>query len=138
MACLQLRGLLDLLDAGADSVTVAEPFSAWCDEQVQPWVVDHVAIDTGAVRRWQGENFDLSQPLTSDLVAAAAAADPRIMAHAGGYFSMTALPAALAPAEPLARKVFESGWRPPYAPGPTRDEIVAIIDDALHGEPTVA
>ena len=138
MACLQLRGLLDLLDGGADPVTVAEPFGAWCDQQVQPWVVDHVAIDTGAVRRWQGEEVDLSQPLTTDLVAAAAAADPRIMEHAGGYFSMTALPATLAPAEPLARAVFESGWRPPYAAGPTRDELVAIIDGALRGETTVA
>jgi hypothetical protein len=38
----------------------------------------------------------------------------------------------------LARAVFESGWRPPYAAGPTRDELVAIIDGALHGETTVA
>jgi hypothetical protein len=51
---------------------------------------------------------------------------------------MTGLPATLAPAEPWARAVFEGGWRPPYAPGPTRDELVAIIDGALRGEPTVA
>ena len=62
MACLQLRGLLRLLDDGVDPVTVAAPVGDWCDEHVRPWVVDHVAIDTGAVRRWQGEELDLSRP----------------------------------------------------------------------------
>lgn len=40
---------------------------------------------------------------------------------------MTALPETLRPAEPLARAVYENGWRPPYSPGPTRDELVDII-----------
>ena len=78
-------------------------------------------------RRWQGEDLDLSVPLTSDLIADAVQADPRIGPYAGGYFAMTALPEALRPAEPLARAVYESGWRPAYAPGPTRDELVEVI-----------
>jgi hypothetical protein len=49
------------------------------------------------------------------------------MASAGGYLSMAALPASLREAEPIAREVYASGWRPAYAPGPTRDELVEIV-----------
>jgi hypothetical protein len=83
------------------------------------------------VRRWQGEDIDLTLPLTSDVIAAAVEADPRIGQHAAGYFAMTALPEALRPAEPLARAVYERGWRPPYAPGPTRDDLVDAIRGAV-------
>ena len=127
MTCLQITGLLALLDEGADPVTVAEPFGARCDREIEPWVADHIAIDGGMVKRWQGEDIDLSLPLTSDLIATAVEADPRIGQYAGGYFAMTALPSTLAPAEPLARAVYESGWRPSYADGPTRDELVDVI-----------
>ena len=131
MACMQVTALLALLDAGTDPATVAEPFGAWCDHAIEPWVADHIAIDGGMVRRWQGEDLDLSIPLTSDLIAAAVEADPRIGQHAGGYFAMTALPQTLSPAEPLARAVYQGGWRPAYAPGPTRDELVDVIRAAL-------
>jgi hypothetical protein len=127
MACMQVIALIALLDEGADPVAVAEPFGAWCDQAIEPWVADHIAIDGGMVRRWQGEDLDLSIPLTSDLIAAAVEADPRIGRHAGGYFDMTALPQTLRPAEQLAREVYQSGWRPAYAPGPTRDELVDVI-----------
>ena len=101
MACMQVTALLGLLDEGEDPSTVAEPFGAWCDRDIEPWVADHIAIDGGMVRRWQGEDLDLSVPLTSDLIAAAVEADPRIGQHAAGYFAMTALPESLRPAEPL-------------------------------------
>ncbi|MGA9343818.1 MAG: tryptophan 7-halogenase [Nocardioidaceae bacterium] len=131
MAFMQITALLGLLDGGADPATVAEPFGAWCDDAIEPWVADHIAIDGGMVRRWQGEDLDLSTPLTSDLIAAAVEADPRIGQYAGGYFAMTALPETLRPAEPLARAVYQSGWRPPYAPGPTRDALVDVIRTAV-------
>src|SRR4051794_15904982 len=127
MAFMQVAALLAILDQGADPSTVAEPFGGWCLANIEPWVADHIAIDGGMVRRWRGEDLDLSVPLTSDLIAAAAEADPRIGQHAAGYFAMTALPEALRPAEPMARAVYEKGWRPPYSPGPTRDELVDII-----------
>lgn len=47
--------------------------------------------------------------------------------HTAGYFEMTALPDTLWPAEPLARAVYQDGWRPAYALGPTRDELVDVI-----------
>ena len=131
MACMQVTALLALLDEGADPSAVAEPFGAWCDHDIEPWVADHIAIDGGMVRRWQGEDLDLSGPLTSDLIAAAVEADPRIGPYAAGYFAMTALPETLRPAEPLARAVYQDGWRPAYAPGPTRDELVDVIQGAV-------
>jgi 2-polyprenyl-6-methoxyphenol hydroxylase-like FAD-dependent oxidoreductase len=131
MACTQVLAFLTLLDAGADPVTVAEPFGRWCDQNVEPWVSDHIAVDGGTVRRWQGEDLDLSNPLTSDLIAAAVDADPRIGQHAAGYFAMTSLPETLRPAESLARAAYENGWRPAYAPGPTRDELVEVIHRTL-------
>ena len=127
MACLQVEALLRLLDEGADPVAVAEPFDTWCEDNIKPWVEDHIAIDDGMVKRWQGEDIDLARPLTSDLIADAVAAEPRIAPYAAGYFVMTALPATLQPAEPLARAVYERGWRPPLAEGPDRDRLVEII-----------
>ena len=35
--------------------------------------------------------------------------------------------ASLREAEPIAREVYAGGWRPAYAPGPTRDELVEIV-----------
>lgn len=127
MACLQIEALLRLLDEGADPLTVAGPLDVWCEESIRPWVADHIAIDGGMVRRWQGEDLDLSGPLTSDLIADALPVEPQIAPYAAGYFTMTRLPATLAPAEPLARAVYERGWRPPLAEGPGRDELVEII-----------
>lgn len=131
MTCMQLRGLLDLLDAGADAATVAEPFGSWCDAMIQPWVADHIEIDGRSARQWQGEDLDLTEPLTTHLIAMAGQADPRILGLVGGYFSMSALPASVRPAEPLARAVYETGWRPPYAEGPTCAELVEIVQASV-------
>jgi len=130
MASMQIEGLLDLLDRGADPATISGPFDAWCDERIRPWVEDHLAIDSEAVRSWQGADIDLTRPLTSAAIVAAAQADPRINAHLFGYMTMTELPASLTPAEPLARAVYESGWRQPVSEGPTRDELVDILGSA--------
>ena len=69
--------------------------------------------------------------LPSDLILTAAEVRPEIMQHAGGYLSMAALPASLRAAEPIAREVYASGWRPSYAPGPTRDELVEIVGQVV-------
>jgi hypothetical protein len=130
MAFLQVDQVLRLLDEGVDPAAVNEPFGAWCDEQMLPWVVDHVTMDDAAALRWQGHDVDLSKPLPSDLVVAAAAADQRLGELTFPYLTMTALPSTLAAAEPLARAVYESGWRPPLAEGPTRDRLVEIIGAA--------
>ena len=39
--------------------------------------------------------------------------------------------ASLDPVEPLARAVYESGWRPEFTPGPTRAELREIVAQAV-------
>jgi hypothetical protein len=43
---------------------------------------------------------------------------------------MQGLPACLENMEPLARAVYGSGWRPPYSPRPSRNELVGIVMEA--------
>lgn len=133
---VQIRHLLHLLDDGAEPHSVAEPFGRWCEENMLPWVQDHVHMDTDLVRRWEGGDVDLTRRLPSDLILAASAVDPRIGASLPGYLSMLELPSCLDPAEPLARARYESGWRPPYSAGPTRDELVEIVRAAVGPEAT--
>jgi hypothetical protein len=128
MASMQIGALLELLDEGTGSVGIAGPFGAWCDTWIRPWVEDHLAFDAEAVRRWQGHDLDLGRRLTSTAIVAAAPADPRIEPEVAGFMAMTALPASLAPAERLARAVYETGWRPPTDEGPTRDELLALAE----------
>ena len=129
---LQAQRLLRLTDEhGTDTGALGESFDAWCAEYIKPWVDDHVQMDEAIQRRWAGEGVALSQPLPSDLILAAAEADPGIRAVAGGYLSMTELPASLRSAEPRARALYASGWRPRPAPGPGRAELAEIVLAAL-------
>ena len=128
---VQIRQFLFLLDGGADPQLIGEPFGAWCDENMLPWVLDHVRMDTDTVRRWQGGDVDVTRPLPADLILAAAAVDERIGASVPGYVTMLELPSCLDPAEPLARAVYESGWRPARSPGPSRDELVDVVRTAV-------
>lgn len=131
--CEALLSLLDHDPADVDGAGLA--LDAWGNDTMRPWVQDHIDIDAGRVRRWSGADLDLDAPLTSDLILAAAQVRPEIMASAGGYLSMAALPATLAAAEPVAREVYAGGWRPPYSPGPGRDELVEIMRRALAAQP---
>jgi hypothetical protein len=128
---LQCRELLALLDAEADPALVGEPFGAWCEDNMVPWVVDHIHMDGDLVRRWEGGDVDLSRPLPSDLILSAGQVDPRIRQASPGYLGMFAPPSSLEEVEPLARAVYESGWRPAHSPGPTRGELVDIVRSAL-------
>jgi 2-polyprenyl-6-methoxyphenol hydroxylase-like FAD-dependent oxidoreductase len=135
----QARQLLQLIDEhGADTAAIGESFDAWCAGQIKPWVDDHVHMDECTRRRWAGQDVDLSQPLPSDLILAAAQADPGIFGATFGYLGMTALPASLRAVEPRARALYATGWRPSVAPGPTRDELARIIQAALRPSPALA
>ena len=133
----QARHLLALLDSEADPGLVGEPFDAWCEQNMLPWVADHVVMDGDAVRRWEGGDVDVTRRLPSDLILAAAERDPRIGPATGGYISMLRLPSCLDPVEPLARAVYESGWRPAFPPGPTRDELRDVVASALREDARV-
>jgi hypothetical protein len=136
---LQAQQLLRLIDEhGTDTGAVGESFDAWCTEQIKPWVDDHVRMDEATRRRWAGEDVDLCQPLPSDLILAAAEADPSILAAAGGYLRMTALPSSLRAVEPRARARYAQGWRPSPAAGPSRGELGEIVRAALRAAPAPA
>jgi flavin-dependent dehydrogenase len=136
LSLLQAQALLGLLDEhGRDPEAGALAFDAWCREHIRPWFDDHVRVDAGLARRWAGEDLavavaDTAHPLPSDLVCAAAGADPSLMSVVGPYLAMDAKPESLAAVEPRARAIYASGWRPPVEPGPTRDELAALVESA--------
>ena len=137
---LQIDEVLRLLDTTVDvggSVSngrlteLGEAFDEWIEANMRPWVEDHAVMDESLRRRWAGEDLDLSGPrLPSDLVMEASRVDERIGPAIGPYVAMQALPAVLDPVEPLARAVYETGWRAPLSPGPSRRELVEIVESA--------
>ena len=96
-----------------DLVAATLAFDAWCTDNIAPWFDDHVYWDADLARRWAGGDVDLSRPLPSDLIVAAAEADPALFPLVGPYLGMRALPASLDAAQPRAREIYASGWRPP-------------------------
>lgn len=125
---LQARELLRLLDLDEDADAAGAGLHAWGEAHLRPWVADHVAMDAATRRRWSGADLDLTVPrLPSDLIMAAAGADPVIGAVIGPYAAMTAGPDCLDAVEPRARAVYASGWRPAPDPGPSRRELVELV-----------
>lgn len=131
MTAMQVRALLERLDDDPSPETLHERFGSWCDEQIRPWVEDHIASDADAVRRWHGEDTYVEGPLTSVQIMDAALADPDIGASVGPYVAMEALPGTLQAQAGRARAVYATGWRPPLTDGPTRDELVDVVQEAL-------
>ena len=80
----QARELLRLLDNdGFDPIGIGYAFDAWCDQEIRPWVEDHIRIDDAQRRRWLGEDIDPSKRLPADLIMKAAAVDPTIQTRPG-------------------------------------------------------
>ena len=96
--------------------------------------------DTDLTRRWAGGDIDLTKPLPSDLIVAAAEAEPALASAVGPYLGMRVLPASLQAVEPMARAVYATGWRPPVPPGPDLDELADLImaADTAAAPPAVA
>ena len=123
----QAQALLGLLVLEPDARDVAEGFDAWCTENVKPWYDDHVFWDADLLRRFAGQDVAVEQRLSSDIMCAAGEADPSLMSVIGPFLSMTTMPASLSAVEESVRTLLRAGWRPSYAPGPTRDELVVQI-----------
>jgi hypothetical protein len=124
----QARTLVALLDEHADDLArVASELDDWCTANIQPWYDDHVYWDATALRRFAGEDIDLDARIPSDVVCECAQVDPSIMAAAGPYLGMLALPTIMDTVQDKARAVLATGWRPSYAAGPTRDELAELI-----------
>ena len=130
LALWQARELVRILDEHHDDIDSATTkFDHWCVDHIRPWYDDHRYTDADRVRRWSGGDVDLGRPLPSDLIVAAADADPRLREIVDPYSKMDAPPASLGSAEPRAREIYASGWRPTVPDGPTRDELAALCDD---------
>lgn len=111
----------------ANLAEVAERFDAWCASNIRPWYEDHLYWDATLLRRLNGGGIDLQARIPSDVVCAAAEKDPSIWAAAGPYLAMQAPPSVLDAAQEKARAVLRTGWRPPYADGPSRDELAGLL-----------
>ncbi|KUI37021.1 FAD-dependent oxidoreductase [Mycobacterium sp. IS-1496] len=129
LGLMQSRALLAILDTEPDIGFATGLFDDWCERNVRPWFDDHRRVDGDRVRRWAGGAVDLTRPLPSDLIVAAADADPGLRPLVEPYATMAALPASLAAAEPRAREIFAGGWRPAAPPGPTRAGLADLCGD---------
>lgn len=127
LAFLQARALLRSLTGHPDDeVAAAVEFDDWCSGHIRPWFTDHLHCDSDRLRRWSGGDIDMTRPLPSDLVVAAAGADPTLRAAVEPYGRMLALPSSLDVLQDRARAVYAAGWRPPVAAGPTREDLGAL------------
>jgi hypothetical protein len=116
-----------LAERAADPREVAERFDGWCTRNIRPWYEDHLYWDATLLRRFDGADIDIEARIPSDVVRAAAEADPAIAPAAGAYLAMRALPSVLDPVQDNARAALRTGWRPGYADGPTRDELADVL-----------
>jgi 2-polyprenyl-6-methoxyphenol hydroxylase-like FAD-dependent oxidoreductase len=124
----QAQHLLSLLDdASLDDTQRSVALDAWADTEIRPWFHDHVYWDKTLLERLAGNDIDLDGRIPSDVICAAAEVNPAIFRGAGPYMGMLAGPAVLDQVEEEAREVLRTGWRPSYAAGPTRDELVDLI-----------
>src|SRR5215471_14948392 len=77
---LQARQLIGLLEEHRRDLTSCSlAFDHWCTGNIRPWFDDHVYWDADLIRRWSGQDVDLTRPLPPDLVIAAAQADPEMI-----------------------------------------------------------
>ena len=128
---LQARQLIRLLDEHRSDLTSCSlALDHWCTHTIRPWFDDHVHCDADLIRRWSGQDVDLTRPLPSDLVMTAAQADPEMMKAVGPYQAMLALPSSLDAVQDRARDIYATGWRPPIPPGPTRQELAGLVTAA--------
>lgn len=128
LALMQARELVRIFEThDTDIPTATTQFDHWCRRHIRPWYDDHRYTDSDRLRRWSGGDVDLGRRLPSDLIVAAADADPALKDLVGPYITMDALPASLSQAHARARQIYAAGWRPPVPDGPTREEFSAVV-----------
>jgi 2-polyprenyl-6-methoxyphenol hydroxylase-like FAD-dependent oxidoreductase len=127
LALLQARQLVHVLEQESEICSATIRFDRWCTAHIRPWFDDHRYVDADRIRRWAGGDVDLNRRLPSDLIVAAAEADPALREMVGPYITMDALPASLTPAHDRAREIYAAGWRPQLPDGPTREELSEVV-----------
>jgi hypothetical protein len=128
----QAQALLAMLDE-VDPRDTSQQFDAWCNEHIRPWYEDHVQWDAQLLRRFAGEDLDTEGPLSSDVYCSAAETDASLLPTVGPVLGMLAGPASLQTVDGPVREMLRQGWRPEYAAGPTRDELVDHMSPTVHG-----
>jgi 2-polyprenyl-6-methoxyphenol hydroxylase-like FAD-dependent oxidoreductase len=123
----QVGALLAALDEHADPRDASAAFDAWCTADVRPWYEDHVRDDAWELARYAGERFDVEAPLPSAVVGWALAELPHLMPVVGPYLGMMALPPSLEPVHEEVRALLRTGWRPPFAAGPSAAELAELV-----------
>jgi 2-polyprenyl-6-methoxyphenol hydroxylase-like FAD-dependent oxidoreductase len=128
---LGLRQAAELVDLiardGGDPRGAAEQFDSWCTQHIRPWYEDHVYADASLLARFRGEALDIDARLPSDVIVAAAQEDPAMMPVLVPFLAMATLPASLQDIEGAARAVLRTGWRPPYASGPSAPALAEVV-----------
>jgi 2-polyprenyl-6-methoxyphenol hydroxylase-like FAD-dependent oxidoreductase len=128
LSLMQARQLVRILDRhDGDITTTTMQFDRWCVRHIRPWFDDHRYADADRMRRWSGGEVDTTRRLPSDLIVAAANADPALKPLVADYTTMAALPASLTPAHDRAIQIYARGWRPPVPDGPTRAELSEVV-----------
>jgi hypothetical protein len=115
---------------GRDLRGAAEEFDSWCTEHIRPWYEDHVYTDASLLARFRGETLDIDARLPSDVIVATAQEDPGMMPVLTPFLAMVTLPASLKDVEDAARAVLRTGWRPPYANGPSASALAEVISSS--------
>lgn len=122
----QAQALLAMLGE-SDARDTSLQFDDWCHEHIRPWYEDHLLWDAELLRRYAGADLDVDGPLSSDIACTAAETDPSLLPVVGPLLGMMTTPASLDTIDAQVRTMLRQGWRPGYAEGPTRDEVVERI-----------
>lgn len=126
-----VRHLLGCLDDEQDLDDVSLALDAWGEQHLRPWYRDHVRWDRTLLERFEGRDIDPRERIPSDVICAAAGADPSLAPYVGMYLGMVAGPDVLDAVEPRVRELLAEGWRP-RTPGPTRTELAEALHSPAH------
>jgi 2-polyprenyl-6-methoxyphenol hydroxylase-like FAD-dependent oxidoreductase len=125
----QAAALVSMLEHDPyDHRGVARHFEAWCFDHIRPWFADHVRCDAKLLSRFAGNDVNLEDRIPSDVICDALQADASLRPFVAPYLGMQAPPESLRAIEERVRDLLRSGWRPQFASGPSRDELVEGIE----------
>ncbi len=119
----------DLLPATPPDAWATE-LDAWGHARLEPWFEDHRVWDHTLLRRWNGLPIEADGPIGLDVLGAAAQERPDFLATLGPFWGMFVGPDALAPLREEVRAMLRRGWQPPAPGGVTRDDLVALLQNA--------
>jgi 2-polyprenyl-6-methoxyphenol hydroxylase-like FAD-dependent oxidoreductase len=128
---LQVAELVRLLESSGDLGTAVVAFNKFCEREMRPWFLDHVASDANFLAELTGAERTIDGPGTSDFVVAAAMTElPEATTTVFAYLDMDVPPSSLDPFRDTVGELLRSGWRPQAGTGPTRDDLVALMEAA--------